>query len=489
MKPNARAGLTLGAINTQAKRFVYRISTLVRTARIHAMSNQAMNYSLTVAAATATKLQQLLGTVNLIGEGEVVHVNEFRVKVDRSMNRQIVLLNDYLRERGLGGFLIDDAVTADDWRTALAVLMEAEEAVDEIDASPGLNLRLSDEGVAHIRFAPPLRLRTGTLGHVFGGEGRSVRIAAGRALALYVRACRALAAAQEKRHRTRQVVSLSRVIQQLVELADDEPRHHLSLVAMKDASLDYHLRHPVNVAVLAVALGHRLGLSRSALLDLGLGCILADMGMLDLDDELRHKPEAYAVVDRRELERHVVDSVQFSIRGRQLDLSARRRALVAFEHHMGFDMSGYPDALHWEEPHLFSRVFAICELYDALTTSTPWRAARLQDEAMTEVVEQAGKTLDPALVAAFVNMIGRYPLGTAVMLDTGEVGIVYLNHPDPNEATRPMVRLVVDGTGTPVRGPHIHDLRDRGDAGFHRSIVRSVAAESLGIDLKRALYT
>ena len=483
-----RAGLTLGAINTQAKRFVYRISTLVRTARIHAMSNQAMNYSLTVAANTSTKLVQLLGTVSLIGEGEVVHVNEFRLKVDRAMTRQIQLLNDYMHERGLGGFIVDGAVQAEEWRAVITVLMDAEEVVEEADNSAKLNLVLSDAGVGHVRFAPPLRLRTGTLGHVFGGEGQSVRIAAGRALALYVRACRALAATQSKRHKTRQVVNLSRVVQQLVELADDEPRHHLALICMKDASLDYQLRHPVNVCILALALGHRVGLSRSSLLDLGISCLVADIGMLDLDQELREKPGPFTRSEREELLQHVSDSVQFSIRGRQLDLAARRRSFVAFEHHMGFDASGYPDALHWEEPHLFSRMFAICELYDALTTTTPWRNAMLQDEAMTQVVEQAGHSLDPALVAAFVNMIGRYPLGTAVLLDNGEVGVVYLNHPDPAEASRPIVRVVVDSQGQPVRQARILDLRDRADGGYERSIVRSVAAESLGIDLKRALY-
>lgn len=404
------------------------------------------------------------------------------------MTRQIGMLNTYLRERGLGGFILDGPVEAEEWRAVVTILMEAEEVVEEMDASPSMNLRLNDAGVAHVRFAPPLRLRTGTLGHVFGGEGQSVRIAAGRALALYVRACRALAATQSKRHSTRQVVNLSRVVQQLVELADDEPRHHLALVCMKDASLDYQLRHPVNVCILALALGHRIGLSRSSLLDLGLSCLVADIGMLDLDQELRDKPGPFTTAEREELLQHVSDSVLFSIRGRQLDLAARRRAFVAFEHHMGFDASGYPEALHWEEPHLFSRMFAICELYDALTTTTPWRTARLQDEAMTMIVDEAGRSLDPALVAAFVNMIGRYPLGTAVLLDNGEVGIVYLNHPDPAEASRPIVRVVVDGQGQPVRDARIHDLRDRSDAGFERTIVRSVAAESLGIDLKRALY-
>jgi HD-GYP domain-containing protein (c-di-GMP phosphodiesterase class II) len=484
----AKPRIDLRALNDNSRRFVYRLSTLIRTAHIHAMHNQAMDYSLQVAASSATRLVDDLGDLMLLGEEDTVHLNDFRIKVSRSMITSINHFNTFLHERGLGGFEVKGATEKADWQSVIDVLMSAPEVADGMDNSPSLNLHLSESGVENVRFAPPMKLRKGALGATAGGEGRSVQIAAARSIQLYVRALRAVDNVYRGANRSR--VALSRIIQYLVEHAVDEPRAHLALLSLKEEDVSYRVQHPVNRAILAVALGHRIGLNRSALLDLGLCALTCDLGMVGLPDDLLEKAGPLDPVERAAMEKHPLTSTLQVLAGGRLDTSTRRRVLANFEHHLGFDMGGYPHVLAWDSLHLFSRIIAVCETYDAMTTTTPWRMGLLPDEALAQLVELAGGQLDPALVSALVNMVGRFPLGSAVLLDTGEVGVVYLNHPDPRDHLRPVLRLVLDADGEPIRTPVILDLRERVPGGdFARSAVKLVKPEDLGIDARRAVFS
>lgn len=485
----ARNRIDLRSLNDNGKRFVYRLSTLIRTAHIHAMENQAMDYSLQVAAASATRLVNDLGTVLLMGEEDTVHLNDFRVKVSRSMIQTIKHFNAFMHERGVGGFEVTAPTQRHDWQAVVNVMLSALPVPDEADASPSLNMQLHEVGVDSVRFAPPLKLRKGALGSVHGGEGRSVQIETARSMQLYVRALRAMDALNRAEGKGKATLGLSRIVQYLVEHAVEEPRHHLAFLTMKEEDVPYSVQHPVNRTILAVALGTRIGLARGPLLDLGLCSMVADLGMLFVDALTLEKDGPLDQAERAAVERHPLDSARISLGAGRLDISTRRRIITGFEHHLGFDHGGYPAVLRWGNLHLFSRILAVCEVYDALTTTTPWRMAMLPDEALNEMVEMAGHALDPALVGAFVNMIGRYPMGSVVALNTGEIGVVYLNHPDPRDHLRPVVRLVLDPRGEPVTGSVILDLRERdASGGYTRSPVKLIKPEELGIDVKRAMF-
>ena len=138
----------LRRLNEDGKRFVYRAATLLRTARIYSLDNQAMGYSLNVATSAANRLVERLGDVNLVGEGDTVHLNDYRIRVDRGMVPQIRFFNQFLHGRGIGGFKLDGQTTNDDWKLALQILMSAEETQDEeLDNAGRLNAKLGDVGL------------------------------------------------------------------------------------------------------------------------------------------------------------------------------------------------------------------------------------------------------------------------------------------------------------------------------------------------------
>ncbi len=485
---SATAQAELRRLNEDGKRFVYRAATLLRTARIYSLENQAMSYSLNVATTAANRLVERLDEANLVGEGDTVHLNDYRIRVDRGMVPQIRFFNEFLHARGIGGFKLDGPTSTEDWKKVLQCIMDAEEVAEDLDRAGALNAQLGDRGVSRMRFSPILRLRRGTLGHVGGGEGESIHVAASRSLHAYVRAVRGVDAMHRRLRSGKGHAGLSRIVQHLVELAFEEPRYHLALVQLKDQG-NYEIQHPVNTCILAIAIGQRLKLTRGALLDLGMATLSCDMGMTEVPEDVRAKPGPLTGGERKAIEHHPVDSARVCLRGARMDLAVQRRIRVAFEHHMGFDHGGYPRVLEWGDLHLFTRIYAVAEVYDALTTTTPWRDGLLPDEALAQMMSEAGTRLDPALVSVFVNMVGRYPLGSAVMLSTGEVGVVYMTPSEPEFVRRPVIKLLLDRNGNRVAESMLVDLRDQDDAGrYSRSIVRSVDPQSLGVDVNRALY-
>ena len=480
----------LRRLHNVGKRFTYRIATLIRTARIHNMANQALDNPLTVTASAATSLFQDVGFATLQGEGDVIHINQNRIRVARAQVKQVRFLNKFLRERGVGGFEIHGPSLGEDWRTVLAAILEAP-TVDEDDreACHRLNEGLARNAVESVRFSRPMRLTSGTVGGDGGGEGDSIAMAGSRSLQLYLRALRVVAAFYQRESSRGLQSSLRRIMQFLVEQAMDEPRQHLALVQLK-GSHAYELRHPVNTAILSIALGHAVGLPRGALLDLGMAAVLCDLGMRELPESIRFKTQPLDSGEQKQLEQHPLASVRSTVGTGRMDQAARRWMVTAFEHHMGHDHSGYPQVQDWPVQHLFSRIIAIAEAYDSLTTQRPGQDGLLPDEALAKMLEAAGKSLDPVLVALFVNLVGCYPLGSLLLLSTGEVGVVYMTPSDADDLRRPVVRLLLDRFGTQVRESKLVDLRDKDEGGaWVRSAARVVHPEDLGVDLNRAIFT
>ncbi len=480
--------IDLRRVNEDARRFVYRLATLVRSAEIYDLDNQAVGYSLRVVTAAANRLVTELGQVKVQGAEDTVHVNDYRVRVSKSMNRLISTFNQWLHERGTGGIEVNAETRPEDWRTFLSVIVAApvHEGEDEApDASPRLNVQLGDAGVESIRLLGPYALRKARAGGREYGEGESVRLELSRALRVYLRALRAVAALRESGPGERKHLGVHRVLQQLVDLAFEHPRFHAALATWKtDAA--FELRHPVNTVILAVAIGQRLGLSRGALLDLALATLMATVSARAETVESWMGRGDAAVL--RAAETEVVDAALAALRSGRLDLAGARRLRVAFEHRLGFDASGLPRVLAWEHgQHLFSRIAAVAAVFDLLTTQREGRPGLLPDEALAEMERMAGHELDPALVTTLVNVLGRYPVGTGVLLSTGEMGVVSFTPVDapPN---RPVVRLLVDAQGQALPEPRLVDLRERDPSGrLVRSIVRTVDLSTTGLDVGRTL--
>jgi len=125
-----------------------------------------------------------------------------------------------------------------------------------------------------------------------------------------------------------------------------------------------------------------------------------------------------------------------------------RGMIVAYEHHMKTDLTGYPKSIRPRELSIYSKVIAVSDGFDAATSRRVYQTVPIQpDQVLKEMWENPRRGYDPVVVKAFINLIGIYPVGTCVILDTYEVAIVHTANPDVAHVHRPVVRVVTTPAG------------------------------------------
>ncbi|MGD0781450.1 MAG: HD domain-containing phosphohydrolase [Candidatus Aminicenantales bacterium] len=275
-----------------------------------------------------------------------------------------------------------------------------------------------------------------------------------------------------------------RWIQSICDMIALDESFLLGLVNLKNFE-DYVLNHSVNVCVLSLALGKRIGLTRPELMDLGISAALHDVGKLDVPREILEKPAALDARERAVIERHSHTGANTLIRlmmAHELPIAAVQ---VALEHHVRADMNGYPRYVRRKRVNLFSRIVKITDYYDAITTRRVYRPGVLSPEAaLRQMAAGSGTEFDALLFRAFARLMGPYPIGSLVALNTGEIAIVTETHVQSALARRPKIRIIADPAGRKIDGPVI-DLGESdggpGAAPSGRRIGKVLDADAYGI--------
>lgn len=212
----------------------------------------------------------------------------------------------------------------------------------------------------------------------------------------------------------------------------------LNLLDIKKAD-DYTYGHSVNVMLHSIVLGIGIGLNREELYDLALGSLLHDIGKLFTPEEILKKPgkltkEEYAVIQT-----HTTKGFDFLRNYTSFSATSR---IVSLQHQERIDGSGYPRGLTENELHQFSKITAIADVYDALTSDRYYRSALPTYEALEYILAGAGRYFNMDLTKAFINRINPYPLGTLVKLSNGMEGIV--DKIFRGQFQRPVVKVIME---------------------------------------------
>jgi HD-GYP domain-containing protein (c-di-GMP phosphodiesterase class II) len=265
------------------------------------------------------------------------------------------------------------------------------------------------------------------------------------------------------------------VTQAIVDQVLDDPGSLIALTTIKE--LDRHLiSHSVNVAILSVCLGQRLGLNKSRLGELCLAAFMHDAGKLEVTRDVLDKPGPLDPQELEEMRKHPVGAARALLSGHRLTVPTMRAVVVAYEHHLNYDMSGYPPSQIRDRVSLFGNMVAIADRYDALTTRRRYRRyGYTPHEVVGYLVHYAGTFFDPLLVKLFVAMIGLYPPGTLVGLDTGDVGVVCGPPVVGQPLDRPRVRL-----WTGERVGHVVDLSEQSNGTYALSVALILNPADMG---------
>jgi len=216
------------------------------------------------------------------------------------------------------------------------------------------------------------------------------------------------------------------------------------LVNLNDMRLmdDYTFGHCVNVCVLSVMTGIAMGYNQLRLRELGVGALLHDIGKMKIPISLLNKPGQLTDDEYNEIKRHTI--LGFDIL-RNCDAISKTSANTALAHHERCDGTGYPNGLMKDQIHDFSKIVAIADVYDAMTSDRAYRKALEPYKAVEYIQGMSMTQFDYNVVKVFIGNISIYPVGSGVVLNTGEKGLVVkVNKEFP---TRPRVRIILDKNG------------------------------------------
>ncbi|PIP43911.1 MAG: hypothetical protein COX17_04410 [Deltaproteobacteria bacterium CG23_combo_of_CG06-09_8_20_14_all_60_8] len=275
-----------------------------------------------------------------------------------------------------------------------------------------------------------------------------------------------------------------RVAQKMVDLILADEPVLIGMSTIRDYD-DYTHTHSVNVAILAMCLGARIHLSPASLEKLGICGLFHDLGKVDIPLEIINKEGRLTAEEFEEIKHHSLNSVRQILRLHAPQGMKARILLPPFEHHLKYDLSGYPRTSRNKPLSLFGRILALADVFDAITSPRKYRPTALSaDRAIRLMMEGAGKDFDPILLKVFINMVGPYPVGTLLELRNNQLGLVIKSTGKRvKERLRPAVVLLeADGAGGYRKGAVI-DLgeRDAGTGDFKHHIKQSMNPAIYGI--------
>lgn len=209
----------------------------------------------------------------------------------------------------------------------------------------------------------------------------------------------------ELRDHARQLADHVSVALSNAHLVEELDRLNVEIVAAfaraVDAKSAWTAGHSERVTARALALGRELGLPEAELELLERGGLLHDIGKIGVPGAVLDKPGPLTEDERRMVEAHTV------IGARIVEAISRFGRLVPIvrHHHERVDGSGYPDGLAGEEIDLLARIVAVADVFDALTSDRPYRAASPHAEALAFLEKRSGSMLEPVLVEAFLRVM------------------------------------------------------------------------------------
>jgi HD-GYP domain-containing protein (c-di-GMP phosphodiesterase class II) len=376
------------------------------------------------------------------------------------------LIEDILA-RGVSAISFSPAYSAADAAALIELL--ADTRVSDIDSAV---IFLEQRGATSITLAETTTLETEDEAH-----GREAKAEARQTYDAGLSAMRDVET-QSKLGRIFDVKSLQNIVGSLLDSLFRDPAAVLGLTAIKGHD-DYTLNHSINVCILALSLGATLALDDNSLHSLGLSALLYDLGKVRIPEDILSKQGPLTTDEWQVVKSHAEEGADLL---KRIQLVDQMPMVVAYEHHQRHDLQGYPEPTLGQEQHLFSKVVALCDAYDAMTTPRPFRREIRPDKALAVLMQGRGKAYDPNLVKTFVALLGIYPMGAIVVLDDRSTAVVYRVNND--DLLHPRVKVLIDAEGRWLDEPEVLDLRlvnpDSGD--FARSIVECVPAVEAGVD-------
>jgi len=453
--------------------FLFAMYGALRSLKLYPVENAAVQRALDELAAASDELVKSQGELELRASGEFLFVNATRLRLDLDNYASFSHVLALFRTSGVGVLVVRAPATRREWLIFLS-LLQAQSQEPPMDRFRLLVGKLEEAGIAAFGLGEPSE-------HDDGGNMEAAKERAKRTYSQSVAVTKDLMSSV-RAGRTPNVKKIKRVIQGIVDQILNEESSLIGLTTIRDYD-EYTFTHSVNVCIFSVALGKRLGFGKLQLYDLGFAALFHDIGKSRVPAEVLNKTGSLTDDEWRQIAAHPWMGVLalFSFRGQQ-DLPLRAM-IVAHEHHMKSDLTGYPRPIRPRAMSIFSRIVAVADGFDAATSRRVYQTTPLNPASvLAEMRDNPRRGMDPVVVKAFINLTGIYPVGTLVVLDTFELAVVHGVNPIAEMLSRPIVRIISDDRGNLVHPGELADLSEVTEAGtFRRTIIKTENPERYGI--------
>lgn len=457
------------------RQLIVAIYGALRALRLYPAENEAVRNALQELSGAARTLLTKDNELELKATSEFLFVNGVRLRLDLDNYASFSHILSLMRSCGIGTLHVSPAAQERDWLVLLSLLLAS--AGESEVSHHEVREKLEAAGVLAFDVGPLLAPDDDS------DFMQRAKEAAKRTYAHSVAVTREMMTSL-RLGQAPNIRKIKRVVQTIVDQILSEETSLIGLTTLRDYD-EYTFTHSVNVCIFSVALGRRLGLSRQQLYDLGLAALFHDIGKSRVPLAVLNKTEGLTDEDWRWLAAHPWLGVLalFRLRGQQ-ELPYRAM-VVAYEHHMKADLSGYPRCIRPRSQSVYSRIVAVADGFDAATSRRSYQTVPLSPAAVLAGMRDNPKRgYDPIIVKAFINLVGIYPVGTLVVLDTFELAIVHAVNPNPEAISRPIVRIVSDERGNLLFPGHLVDLMERTAEGtFKRTIIKTENPERYGINV------
>ncbi|GAC1516364.1 MAG: hypothetical protein NVS1B4_10960 [Gemmatimonadaceae bacterium] len=460
-------------IRRAGRAFLVSFYGALRAVKLYPVENAAVQRALTELVHSTGEIVSREDEMELRVSHEFIFVNATRLRLDLDNYASFSHVLSLFRAAEVGMLRVVGAPTTRDWTVAIGQLQGIVREPAGTRAA-ALAARLDQAGVKGMEVGPA----ADTADEDFHERAKE---AAKRTYAQSVAVTRDLVKSVRV-GKSPNIKKIKRVVQSIVDQILNEETSLMGLTTIRDYD-EYTFTHSVNVCIFSVSLGRRLGLTKLQLYDLGLAALFHDIGKSRVPLEVLNKTSGLTDDEWRLIAAHPWLGVLalFHMRGQQ-ELPYRAM-VVAHEHHMKIDLTGYPKPIRPRQLSIYSKIVAVADGFDAATSRRVYQTEPLSPASvLQEMRDNPRRGMDPVVVKAFVNLLGVYPVGTCVVLDSFEMAVVHAINPLGDMMSRPIVRIISDDRGNVLFPGHLLDLAEKDAAGrFVRTIIRTENPERYGI--------
>lgn len=468
-------GSTDSFLRHAGREFLVVLYASLRSLKLYPVENDQVQHSLDELFAATRRVLDVEQELELRLQGEFIFVNSTRLRLALENYASFSHVLSVMRTCGVGTIRLEDGVDRREMQILVSLLLSYAAREASPDKVYEIASKLSEGGASHVTVEPPFETDENL------ADTERAKEAAKRTYARSVAVTREVINSL-RLGRTANVKRVKRAVQGIVDQVLNNESSLLGLTTLRDYD-EYTFTHSVNVCIFAVALGRKLGLTKLQLYDLGMTALFHDVGKSRVPLEVLNKEGGLSEEEWRILQAHPWLGVLtlFGLRG--YGEIPYRGMIVAYEHHMKTDLTGYPKSVRPRSLSIFSKVIAVADGFDAATSRRVYQTVPIQpDQVLKEMWENPRRGYDPVIVKAFINLIGVYPVGTCVILDTYEVALVHSANPEVTFVHRPVVRIVASADGAIERPGILADLALRDEQGnYPRTIVKVTDPDKYGI--------